>query len=250
MKPSTVTKKPFWQRSVITLQFTLTPIQKKKKIEIQFKNWTGVSFSCFFLFCFVWQLRDLKSKLQDDKSEINHPIKEETETFPSESENKISEEQSKFSVMGAIEGSENTTDQNKLDHFNGGLFGDFKDGSSDSDSSAILNDDNSPNRATSSEAFVPSSVIYPPPSSALRCNHPSSYNSSMSCLQFSDTRASVNAQKAYHQFLRMDESSFLNAEEACDFFSEEQAPTLSWYTSEPWSWSREGWGERERRKIK
>ncbi|KAJ8625034.1 hypothetical protein MRB53_033564 [Persea americana] len=182
------------------------------------------------------ELRELKSKLNnDDKSEINHPIKEEIEPFPSESENKLSEEQSKISAMGAMEGSENTTDQNQLDHFNGGgLFADLKDGSSDSDSSAILNDDNSPNRAISSEAFLPSIMIYPPTSSTLRCSYSSSYSSSIGCLQFSDSRASANAQKAYHhQFPRMEEPSFLNGEEACDFFSEEQAPTLQW-CSEPW----------------
>ncbi|KAG4973092.1 hypothetical protein JHK82_030027 [Glycine max] len=45
-------------------------------------------------------------------------------------------------------------------------------------------------------------------------------------------------QKQYQtttQYVKMEEHNFLRAEEACNFFSDEQAPTLQWYYSEEWS---------------
>ncbi|XP_058087389.1 homeobox-leucine zipper protein ATHB-6-like isoform X2 [Magnolia sinica] len=181
------------------------------------------------------EIRELKSKLKEGSMENERPIKEEI--VQSESENKASEQQSQISA--AIGGPDNATADQSLDHY-GGLFGEFKDGSSDSsDSSAILTDDNSPH-STNSSGVPPQMTTASPASGPLRfdisSSSTSSSNSLPNCLQFSDLRLSTNAQKAYyHQFLRMDEPSFLTGEEPCDFFSDEQAPTLSWYCSEPWN---------------
>ena len=116
---------------------------------------------------------------------------------------------------------------NKSDEVGGGsVFPvDFKDGSSDSDSSAILNEENnnhSPNNnaAISSCGVLQSHGLLLSPSSSSMNN----------CFQF---------QKQYQttttQYVKMEEHNFLSADEACNFFSDEQAPTLQWYCSEEWS---------------
>ncbi|XP_057415795.1 homeobox-leucine zipper protein ATHB-6-like [Lotus japonicus] len=107
----------------------------------------------------------------------------------------------------------------------------LKDGSSDSDSSAILNEDNnSPNAAISSSGVLQSHDFFiSPGSSSLKFNCSSSSSpSSMSCFQF---------QKQYHpaQYVKMEEHNFLSADEACNFFSDEQPPTLQWYCQEEWN---------------
>ncbi|KAL2343091.1 hypothetical protein Fmac_004376 [Flemingia macrophylla] len=81
----------------------------------------------------------------------------------------------------------------------------LKDGCSDSDSSAILNEDNN-NAAISSCGVLQSESL-------------------MNCFQF---------QK---QYVKMEdqEQNFLSADDACNFFADEQAPTLQWYCSEEWS---------------
>ncbi|XP_076904386.1 homeobox-leucine zipper protein ATHB-16-like [Bidens hawaiensis] len=72
---------------------------------------------------------------------------------------------------------------------------DFKDGSSDSDSSAILNED----------------------TTTIAANM-------LKCQQF------TVSQKAYQpQFVKVEEHDFFNGDESCNFFSDDQAPTLQWW---------------------
>ncbi|XP_077224358.1 homeobox-leucine zipper protein ATHB-6-like [Tasmannia lanceolata] len=153
------------------------------------------------------EVRELKSKLQQENKECNCPIKEEI-ILP-ESENKVSE-QSKISTPP-----ENNTGVS--------IFGgDFKDGSSDSDTSAIINDyNNSPLKGPiSSPNLAPQMVTIP-------------FNSSSTPLTFSESRVSGNVQKGgFHQFWKMEEHNFLNAEEPCNFFADEQVP---WYSTDPWN---------------
>lgn len=111
------------------------------------------------------------------------------------------------------------------------LFPDFKDGSSDSDSSAILNEDNSPNLTISSSGMLQNhQLMKSPASSSLKFNCSSSSSpssSSMNCFQF---------QKSYQpSFVKIEEHNFFSSEEACSFFSDEQAPTLQWYCSDQWN---------------
>ncbi|XP_045824573.1 homeobox-leucine zipper protein ATHB-6-like isoform X1 [Trifolium pratense] len=97
---------------------------------------------------------------------------------------------------------------------------DFKDGSSDSDSSAILNEENnSPNAAISSSGVLQNHNFFMSPgSSSLKFNcSESSSPSSMSSFQFQT------------QYVKMEEHNFLGTDETCDFFSDEQPPTLQWW---------------------
>ncbi|KAL5992555.1 hypothetical protein ACLOJK_013474 [Asimina triloba] len=176
------------------------------------------------------EIRELKSKVHEENTESERPIKEEI--IQSESETKASELQS-----AVISGPENTSSDQNLEQYS--VFGEFKDGSSDSsDSSPILTDDNSPH-STNSSGLLPQMAGSPGSSLPLSftvsaySNSPSN-SSTTNCLQFSDVKPLTNAHKAgyYHQFLRMEETSFLNGEEPCNFFSDDQAPTLSWYCSD------------------
>nr|AFK33518.1 unknown [Medicago truncatula] len=64
-----------------------------------------------------------------------------------------------------------------------------------------------------------------PGSSSLKfnCSESSSPSSMSNCFQFQT------------QFVKMEEHNFLSADETCDFFSDEQPPTLQWYCSEEWN---------------
>ncbi|KAB2617499.1 homeobox-leucine zipper protein ATHB-6-like [Pyrus ussuriensis x Pyrus communis] len=110
------------------------------------------------------------------------------------------------------------------------LFPDFKDGSSDSDSSAILNEDNSPNLTMSSSGILQNhQLIKSPASTSLKFNYSSSSSpssSSMNCFPF---------QKNYQPLVKVEEHNFFSSEEACSFFSDEQAPSLQWYCTDQWS---------------
>lgn len=66
---------------------------------------------------------------------------------------------------------------------------------------------------------------------------PSSTSSSTSCLELSDMGVLGGAHKEfYHHGLAMEGNDYISsAEESCNFFSDEQAPSLSWYSSEPWN---------------
>ena len=126
---------------------------------------------------------------------------------------------------------------NLQDCCNGGLisFADLKDGSSDSDSSAILNEDNSPNAAA---AISCSGAFLMMPNG---CGSPSS----LSANRFNQNpvvRDEV-CRKAYQpppaQLVKIEEYNFFGGgggEEACSsLFSDEQAPILHWYSPEDWN---------------
>ncbi|GMI94132.1 homeobox protein 16 [Hibiscus trionum] len=83
------------------------------------------------------------------------------------------------------------------------VFPDLKDGSSDSDSSAILNEDNNSGGGS--------------PSNAAACSSPSSMSS---CFQLLKTT-----------YVKMEEHDFISstADEVCNFFADEQAPSLQWW---------------------
>ena len=154
------------------------------------------------------QIKELKSRLQEENTESDISVKEEM-NLP-DPEDKMTE-RSKLAPEISIPGSE-SKDLN-YECFNSGnvvgaasLFpADIKDGSSDSDSSAVLNEDNSPNAAAISLRF--------------NCSSPSSMN----CFQYQ--RSTYQA-----QYVKIEEPNFLSADEACNFFSDEQAPTLPWWS--------------------
>jgi homeobox-leucine zipper protein len=182
------------------------------------------------------QIRELKAKLKEENTESNVSVKEEI--ILAESEDKVTEEDTPpllDSLTASAEAKElNYENFNSSSSINNGLgaslFPDFKDGLSDSDSSAILNEDNSPNPAISSSGILQSQLMMSPPlSSSLKfnCSTSSSSPSTMNCFQFSKTYQT--------QFVKLEEHNFFSSEEACNFFSDEQPPTLHWYCSDQWN---------------
>ncbi|KAK9165767.1 hypothetical protein Scep_000958 [Stephania cephalantha] len=151
------------------------------------------------------ELSELKSQLVDEPIESKDSIKEEI-LIPS-SENKVFEQGKTIKSSNSINGV-------------GAMYGDLKDGSSDSDSSAILNDDHQHQLVGRLNSSSPSSI---------------------NCFKFSDSNEiSGNTQKNYqyqqhHQYVKMEEQNFLGTEESCNFFSEDQAPTLHWYCPDQWN---------------
>ncbi|GAU45312.1 hypothetical protein TSUD_300410 [Trifolium subterraneum] len=151
------------------------------------------------------EIKELKSKLEEgEKSASSVLVKEEITMLEPEDKHNPSSETS-------IPSSESKDHLNYDCIINNNDIGigeasslfpvDLRDGSSDSDSSAI-----------SSSGVLQSHLLLSPDSS------------SMSCFQY---------QKSYQ--VKMEEQNFLSADEACNFFSDDQAPTLQWYCPEQWS---------------
>lgn len=165
------------------------------------------------------EIRELKAKLNEENTESNVSVKEEINL--AESDDKASEEPPLLASIALSEtkdlnyGSFNSNNNGVL---GASLFRDFKDGSSDSDSSAILNEDNnSPNPAISSSGI-------------LQTHQPRPSSSSSPVIHFSSKTTTYQT-----QFVKMEEHNFFSSEEACNFFSDEQAPTLPWYCADQWN---------------
>ncbi|KAJ1398532.1 Homeobox-like domain superfamily [Sesbania bispinosa] len=187
------------------------------------------------------QIKELKSRLQEGINTTSGvSVKEEITMKPNSEDNKIIErsksknKSNNPSAENSVPGSE-SKDQLNYDCFKSnddvGAASLFKDGSSDSDSSAILNEDNSPKAAISSSGVLQNHNFLLSPddeSSPLKFNCSILSSSSfMNCFQY---------QKPYQaQYVKMEEHNFLSADEACNFFSDEQAPTLHWYCPDQWS---------------
>lgn len=133
------------------------------------------------------QIRELKSKLNSDEDESNIPVTEEADNKPK------SPEVMNENMVAAT------------------YFQDFKDGSSDSDSSAILNDDdNSSNMAAMADV--------------------KKYH------QLPESKDITGGAAAYQpQFVKIEEHNFFGGDESCNFFSDDQAPTLQWYCQDQWN---------------
>lgn len=188
------------------------------------------------------EIKELKAKLNSESNKSS--IKEEISLYESDHMNEIDIEPI-TPPESMSDGSQNA----KLIKVKN-VFAEVKDGS-DSDSSAILNDrDNSPNASNSSsgQIFQTEQLIMSPNSSSFRfnCSSSSSPPSSINGLSFSDSRSDgleTKSQKnfdhdnnVYHpHFVKIEEHNFFSGEEACNFFSEEQAPSLPWYCPDQWS---------------
>lgn len=178
------------------------------------------------------QIKELKSRLEEGNTESGYSVKEEITMMP-ETEEKTTEQQSKSdpSCETSVPCSE-SEDQLNYECFNNGVGAasllqvDFKDGSSDSDSSAILNEDNNNN----SNSPKTQHLLLSPESSPLK------FNCSVTTAPPQPPVNYFQFQKTYQaQYVKMEEHNFLSADEACNFFSDEQAPTLQWYCPEQWS---------------
>ncbi|KAK7311112.1 hypothetical protein RJT34_09029 [Clitoria ternatea] len=173
------------------------------------------------------EIKELKSRMQEENKASGVSVKEEITLLADTEEKKMEHSKSgPCSETSNIPGSESKDHMNyECLNNNSDCVGatssllqlELKDGSSDSDSSAILNEDNSPKAAISSS------------SGGLQSHHlfVSPESSPFNCFQF---------QKGYHtQYVKMEEHNFLSADEACNFFSDEQAPTMHWYCPDQWN---------------
>ncbi|KAK4353068.1 hypothetical protein RND71_028586 [Anisodus tanguticus] len=176
------------------------------------------------------EISELKLKLHGGNNETKVAVKEEA--IESEADDKDIEQSN--------QNNNSSTEINFESCFNGGNgiinASTFALESSDSDSSAILNEDSSPNAVaiSSNGAFL----INNSNGGSLS---PDS-NSSLNCFQFLDSNTKSNlldARLVYNQshFVKMEEHNFFSGEECCStLFSYEQAPTLHWYCPEDWNW--------------
>ncbi|MCF8706239.1 homeobox-leucine zipper protein, partial [Corynebacterium sp. MC-25] len=178
------------------------------------------------------EIRELKAKLQEENPVSNLSVKEEI-VLPEPDDKLMEHGKAAPGTPPPPESDSKDLNFECFNHTNGvgaSLFPvDFKDGSSDSDSSAILNEDNSPNAAISSSGVLPNQqLLMSPSASSLKFNCSSSSPSSINCFQF---------QKAIFQpqFVKMEEHNFFGGEETCNIFSDEQPPTLQWYCTDPWN---------------
>lgn len=190
------------------------------------------------------EIRELKSKLQEENcTESNLSVKEEP-IAPTDSDQKQAVMNPDNTCLNPQSGhhdhhheskelnfdhqeSFNDNNNNIINNNNNNMFEvsnvfplDFKDGSSDSDSSAILNEEitNTKNGGISPlqthQLMNMSSSSSPSPSS-------------MNCFGSSFQKTTTYQP----QFVKIEEHNFFSGEEACNFFSDEQAPTLHWYCS-------------------
>nr|GMC94741.1 homeobox-leucine zipper protein ATHB-6-like [Ipomoea batatas] len=169
------------------------------------------------------QIRELKGKMngEDGERKVTVTVKEEAvESFSGGGKSKPT-------------AGDNETELNFDDnHFHGGgggnasIFAEFKDWSSDSDSSAILNEDNSPNAAMSSSGAAAAAF----------------FTASDNPAQFSEIPKNILGDSYDDsQFVKIEEHNFFAAgEEPCTILlSEEQAPTFPWICPDDWNWEDE-----------
>nr|GME17709.1 homeobox-leucine zipper protein ATHB-6-like [Ipomoea batatas] len=171
------------------------------------------------------QIRELKGKMNGEDGERKVTVKEEAvESFSGGGKSKPT-------------AADNETELNFDDnHFHGGgggggnasIFAEFKDWSSDSDSSAIMNEDNSPNAAMSSSGAAAAAAAF--------------FTASDNPAQFSEIPKNILGDSYDDsQFVKIEEHNFFAAgEEPCTILlSEEQAPTFPWICPDDWNWEDE-----------
>ncbi|GAA0160934.1 homeodomain transcription factor [Lithospermum erythrorhizon] len=187
------------------------------------------------------EVRELKAKLNGETSENKEAfVKEETMVSEHQEANEL--------VDSSTKSNEDATELNfesfnRKDEIVGvSVFADFKDGSPISDSSAILNEENnnrSPNAALSSSGVLQNNTHQHNFLISNGSSSASNYNKKEFCFQFSDSSKSIleEAHNAYQpQFVKIEEHNFFSGEDSCStFFSDDQAPTLHWYTPEVWN---------------
>nr|GMC93273.1 homeobox-leucine zipper protein ATHB-6-like [Ipomoea batatas]GME14297.1 homeobox-leucine zipper protein ATHB-6-like [Ipomoea batatas]GME19050.1 homeobox-leucine zipper protein ATHB-6-like [Ipomoea batatas] len=162
-------------------------------------------------------------------------LKRSYETLQHDNQDLLKQAVESFSGGGKskLTAADNETELNFEDnHFHGGgggnasIFAEFKDWSSDSDSSAILNEDNSPNAAMSSSGAAAAAF----------------FTASDNPAQFSEIPKNILGDSYDDsQFVKIEEHNFFAAgEEPCTILlSEEQAPTFPWICPDDWNWEDE-----------
>ncbi|CAN6466903.1 unnamed protein product [Victoria cruziana] len=187
----------------------------------------------------VQEVRELKKKLQDAGIEATRSESRQEENEMAGKGETRETEQSKDLLLASESFKVHATivDDRKptvvgISHPDS-VFGDVKD-CSDSDSSAILNDENSP-EGMHIEAAAAAAEFFPQP----LLNPPFDINFSLSASpplsSSSPSSSSLTSHRSFHQFLRIDDHNFLNSEESCNLFPDEQPASLPWYLSDQWT---------------
>ncbi|KAL3524841.1 hypothetical protein ACH5RR_013213 [Cinchona calisaya] len=210
----------------------------------------------------IKEIRELKSKLQDDKCESKVLVKEEA-MVAENGDDKVMDHEAKASLMNDIlaecDDDDDEATEINFESFNGSnrglmdasVFTDFKDGSSDSDSSAILNEENLNNNSSSPNAAISSSdgggegLVLRTPHQFLISNDHAGSSSSPICtggFQFGDSKVAILGEAAHKavlyqpQFVKIEEHNFFSGDESCStYFLDDQPPTLHWYCPEEWN---------------
>lgn len=169
------------------------------------------------------QIRELKSKLHEEEGEeeeeeeennqINNIVSVKEEAMVLDNNDNLIN-QTKFAINDDTALNYESFNSNNRELPTMGttastFFSDLKDVSSDSDSSAIFNEDNNNNSPNSSSARALQSHRFISPAAA-----------------------------GYQpQFVKIEEHNFFGGDEdeTCNFFSDDQAPALQWYCQEQWS---------------
>ncbi|KAF3791977.1 Homeobox-leucine zipper protein [Nymphaea thermarum] len=187
----------------------------------------------------VQEVRELKEKLEESGVEARHSeIDREENEMAGKGETRATEQSKDVLLANESFKMHATTVDIRKPTVAGSphpdsIFGDVKD-SSDSDSSAILNDENSPEgmhieAAAAAAEFFPQPLLNPP----FEINF--SLSASPPLSSSSPSSSSLSSHRSFHQFLRIDDHNFLNSEESCHLFPEEQPASLPWYLSDQWT---------------
>ncbi|KAK1404178.1 homeobox-leucine zipper protein ATHB-6-like [Heracleum sosnowskyi] len=185
------------------------------------------------------EISSLKSKLEEDNIHTNCDYSVKEEVMVTENSEKATEVELKSPSVEYEEVNFESFDQpNKSGVTTAAdlttIFTNFKDGSSDdSDSSAVLNEDNNLKAAAISSYHASDEVLiqshwYMP--SAMNCFPFGSISSS-------ETKIVGDATKSCYLPLavKIEEHTFFGGDESCNFFSDDQDPSLQWYSHDQWS---------------
>ncbi|GMP25988.1 hypothetical protein CsSME_00002609 [Camellia sinensis var. sinensis] len=154
------------------------------------------------------QIRELKSKLKEEENtESNVSVKEELIPSDSDANKLLQHTTTKPPPPPSVAGSDHPTTTNDL------------------------------NYETFNHHHHHQFMVSPSSSSSAAAAMLKFGNSGVNCYPFSDSKAILlDAQKAYQpQFVKIEEHNFFSGDEACNFFSDDQAPTLPWYCSDQWN---------------
>ncbi|KAH9612104.1 hypothetical protein KSS87_002584 [Heliosperma pusillum] len=170
------------------------------------------------------EIKELNSKLNEENAESNKCVEEEAPISNTKGIDPITPPPSLSG--GSDDALVSNTNQEGVE--------DFKDGPSESDSSAILNDDshrlNTSNLSLFGQNEQQQLLLMSPKSAP---TERFSFTDSRS-ERFGNTRDDTS--NVYHpQFVKLEEHNFFSGEEACNFFSDEAAPTLHWYCPDQWT---------------
>ncbi|XP_074294448.1 homeobox-leucine zipper protein ATHB-5-like isoform X2 [Silene latifolia] len=169
------------------------------------------------------EIKELNSKLNEENTESNKCVEEEA---PMNNTKGIEPISPRPSLSAGSDDALVYTNQEGVE--------DFKDGPSESDSSAILNEDSHRLNASSFGSEFGQNA------QQLLLMSPKS--TSTECFSITDSRSERlgstrnDTSNLYHpQFVKLEEHNFFSGEETCNFFSDEAAPTLHWDCPDQWT---------------